>query len=641
MSETVIVCGDAATPRGMAKVRPLSLGDGPGRIKVEIDDIGRRMLARPPDVLVDLLEVAAYVYTADQIVGRGGDVGRKLASEWRRQLRFVIPVREPDRWNAPEVVASLERLLGFMSDDGMQFDFVHASAPVAPTSYFALGDQPAAPAAVDEVVLFSGGLDSLTGAADRLSNESSRLLLVSHQSATKIANRQRELAGELSRRFPGRVLHVPVRIGKQGIKAVERTQRTRSFLFAALASVVGEIAGAGKVSLFENGIVSFNLPIASQVVGTAATRTTHPRVVHDLRSFLTTLLDREAAIENPYLWKTKGEVAGLLRESGHADLARRSVSCSNVHGMTTLHSHCGRCSQCLDRRFGTLSAGLGEDDPQAMYEVDLLTGAREASLDRTMAESFVRHASDLREVGERAFMQQFGGEVARALPCVVGMQPTEVAQATLDLHRRHGASVTSVLEEGYRLHAAELAAQTLPSSCILRIVAGPEGIVTREPGRAFAAATATEDSRDFERSSRISLALDDKKQQILIEGLDPLGGAKSFTLITALAELSEQDRAAKHAARNHRYIQAGRLSARLGISDQSLRRQINRVRGRIARGFEQNFGIPIAFDAFIENAPWKGYRLNPNVVLLAKDQLVETKQGHGLSAATSQLGANR
>ena len=42
-----------------------------------------------------------------------------------------------------------------------------------------------------------------------------------------------------------------------------------------------------------------------------------------------------------------------------------------------MHSHCGCCSQCLDRRFGALAAGLGEDDPEEMYEVDLLTGARE------------------------------------------------------------------------------------------------------------------------------------------------------------------------------------------------------------------------------------------------------------------------
>jgi hypothetical protein len=81
--------------------------------------------------------------------------------------------------------------------------------------------------------LFSGGLDSLTGAVDRLSNGTARLLLVSHQSSTKVANRQKGLARDLADRFPSRVLHVPVRISMRGTEGSERTQRTRSFLFGA------------------------------------------------------------------------------------------------------------------------------------------------------------------------------------------------------------------------------------------------------------------------------------------------------------------------------------------------------------------------------------------------------------------------
>ena len=84
----------------------------------------------------------------------------------------------------------------------------------------------------------------------------------------------------------------------QGIEPVERTQRTRSFLFGALAGTVARIAGASGFSLFENGIVSFNLPIAGQIVGAAATRTTHPRVIRDLSNFLSALLDSEVNVQN-------------------------------------------------------------------------------------------------------------------------------------------------------------------------------------------------------------------------------------------------------------------------------------------------------------------------------------------------------
>src|SRR5439155_19877707 len=105
----------------------------------------------------------------------------------------------------------------------------------------------------------------------------------------------------------------------------------------------------------------------------------------------------------------------------HADLARRTISCSNVYTRTRLHSHCGRCSQCLDRRFGALAVGLGENDPEEMYEVDLLTGSRERIMDRTMADSFVRHALEHRDIAVRAFMERFAGELARALSCVPGI----------------------------------------------------------------------------------------------------------------------------------------------------------------------------------------------------------------------------
>ena len=62
--------------------------------------------------------------------------------------------------------------------------------------------------------------------------------------------------------FPGsRLLRVPVWINRSGYRrAHEYTQRTRSFLFWALAFAVGTSARADGVQFFENGVVSLNLP---------------------------------------------------------------------------------------------------------------------------------------------------------------------------------------------------------------------------------------------------------------------------------------------------------------------------------------------------------------------------------------------
>jgi 7-cyano-7-deazaguanine synthase in queuosine biosynthesis len=611
----VVLCDGAPAPRRSQKALRLAVSGPSANVSLQSEDVGRRMLASLPSILADLLDVATYVYAADRMVARGGVTAPRLGAGWRRELRFVVPVREPERWAAPEVQASLEHLLGFMSEDSMRFEFVAArDAPVG-SDYFDFG------ANIEEVALFSGGLDSLTGAVDSLSNNSARLLLVSHQSSTKIASRQKELARDLSARFPGRVVHVPVRIRMRGTEGSERTQRTRSFLFGALGAVVARIAGAPGFSLFENGIVSFNLPIASQIVGAAATRTTHPRVIQHLSDFLSALLGGDVRARNPYLWKTKGEVAARLRDLGHADLARHTVSCSAVHWMTRLQTHCGRCSQCLDRRFGALAASLGEDDPAEMYETDLLTGAREAALDKTMAEAFVRHALELGNMTERTFLARFGGELARVVSSVPGMRANEVARAMLDLHQRHAASVRSVLAEGYRRHAPELADQSLPSSCMLRLVAGPEGVVAPYVERFDQTEVPPEDTRDFKRTSEIRVALDPLPKRVLVDGLPPLEGAASYAVLEILVATAEKDRSERRAPKNFTYIDSRKLASDIGVAEASLRRRIYRIRQQLASACEANAGIPLSAGALIENHRWQGYRLNPAVLILTPDEI--------------------
>ncbi len=634
MPETVILCGEAPRPKRAMKALPLAVRGPTANVRLESADVGRRMLASLPALLADLLDLATYVYAADQMVSRGGDTAARLGADWRRELRFIVPVREPEQWASPEVTKILERLLGFMSEDSFRFEFVQAHAPPKASDYLDFGG------GAEEVLLFSGGLDSLAGAVDRLLNGHARLLLVSHVSSTKIGSRQKELARELGRRFPKRIGHVPIRIRMHGIEPVERTQRTRSFLFGALAATIARISGAGGFSLFENGVVSFNLPIASQVIGAAASRTTHPRVIRDLSAFLSALLEGEVKVENPYIWKTKSEVAESLQNTGHADLARRTISCSSIYWSTRLQTHCGRCSQCLDRRFGALAGGLGENDPEVMYEVDLLTGARADGADRTMAESFVRHALELHRMTEREFMGRFAGELARAVTCFPGIPTSKAAGTILDLHHRHAAAVQSVLEEGYRRHAGDLAAQTLPSTCILRLVAGADGIVARLRAEGLPPPQASEmDARDYQRTSELRLALDHHRQKVLIDGIPPLEGPGMFAILNELVAAAQKDRHAGRAPEGHSFLAAGTLAERVKVSEESLRRCIHRIRRRLAEEFETNAGLPLGANALIENVRWKGYRLNPAVLILAPDQLSPKVKGHDFRRRTSQLGS--
>jgi len=73
----LILCGSTSlSSRDPAwrAVRPirLCLGDGREDVHLHIEHLTRRMCAGLPDVAVDLVELAAFVYAADQASSRGG-----------------------------------------------------------------------------------------------------------------------------------------------------------------------------------------------------------------------------------------------------------------------------------------------------------------------------------------------------------------------------------------------------------------------------------------------------------------------------------------------------------------------------------------------------------------------------------------
>ena len=79
-------------------------------------------------------------------------------------------------------------------------------------------------------------------------------------------------------------------------------------------------------------------------------------------------------VENPYFWKTKSDLVRSIADHGCADLIAETLSCTRVREATRRRRHCGACSQCLDRRFGILGAGLGEHEPADAY-VSICFGA--------------------------------------------------------------------------------------------------------------------------------------------------------------------------------------------------------------------------------------------------------------------------
>lgn len=471
-NEHLVLCGGVEKPLGggIPSFR-LDLHGKSANVRLRISDISRRLLANIPDILVDLLEVASYVYAADSALPRGGRADAQMGSRWRRNLRFVIPVRLPDRWNSDPVSTALVETLSFLSEDSYKFEFRSIVDPPAVAEYLEFQDAANTAFTPDVVILFSGGLDSLAGTVDELVAHRKKVALVSHRSASKIAGAQTHLVDQLHARFGAdRILHIPVLINLDGSVGRESTHRTRSFLFAALGAVTARLFDRDRIRFFENGVVSLNLPPVAQVVGARATRTTHPQVLSGFRRVLSELLGHDFDVDNPFAWMTKAEVVERASANGCAGLIRHTRSCTRVHEMTTLHPHCGQCSQCIDRRFAVLAAGQEEEDPSEAYKVDLFKGERPAGPDREMALAVVRSASRVKQMEDVAFFARYG-EASR----IVGYfdEPADiVAGRIFDLQRRQASAVCRVFDEAISSHAGALRQGNLPTDCLLSLVVG-------------------------------------------------------------------------------------------------------------------------------------------------------------------------
>ena len=479
-ADHIILCGGAPAPRGVApdQIVRLDLGGDEPSVDLEIADISRRLSSDVPDVLTDLIEIASYVYCADQAVTRGGEGVLAFGAHWRRNFIFHIPVRMPSMWSSPNVLDVLQKTLAILSEDTYEFRFAQRINAVPMQQYLKLGDGDSTTQELDEVLLFSGGVDSLGGTVQEAVLDKRRVALVSHRSNSKVFSRQKQLIGGLHaicKQNPP--VHVPVWVHQSGTEGREYTQRSRTFLYASLAAAVAHVFGLNHIRFYENGVVGLNLPISEQVVGARATRTTHPQVLAGFARLFSNLVQQPFAVENPFLWVTKTEVVNLIGDAGCSHLIEQSVSCMHTHEQTKEKPHCGRCSQCISRKFATLASRYPLSDPDAGYKADLLTaerfkGEHPKTGDLTLVESFIRTATDIGSMNELQIVEHYG-EVSRVLRHVRPLSADQVAERVIQLYRRHSSEVTGVMDEAIRTHASDIREGRLSPTCAI-ILALPE-----------------------------------------------------------------------------------------------------------------------------------------------------------------------
>ena len=471
MSAVIFPCDGAAVPhdwRG-GDVETVSLHTrGPRRtMNLLIEDLEHAFAGRLDGRAYDLVRIASYVYAADQTVSRGGRADWRL-EHWGRDLRLAIPVNAPDVWSSPPVTRALQECVGFLTQDQWRFAFEPARAD-EDRQLLLPEAGPAGGVSTDVVVPFSGGMDSLATVLAELTEER-RPLLVSHQSWGLVEGERRRIAVALRQRFGSDSFSIlDAAVHRTGDEARERTRRSRTFLYGALALAAAHRMGAAAVLLSDNGVASLNLPTNRQLVGSRASRSTHPRFIVLLNTLATAVLDQPPEVRNPLWDRTRREVVERIAAAGQPELIGATLSCVNSQRRPRTRPHCGYCSQCIDRRFATAGAGLEEYDLPERYGLDVFLEELPEGDPRTTAVSYVRFARDLHTLSDQGAVEAY----PELLDALRKGRETQDLEAYLDMLLRHSETVLTVLSGMVERSAGSLARGDLPQHSLLVMAAAP------------------------------------------------------------------------------------------------------------------------------------------------------------------------
>jgi 7-cyano-7-deazaguanine synthase in queuosine biosynthesis len=337
--------------------------------------IGYRNFVNDPESIskriLDLLQIAAYVFCADRMAYRGKRDSLNNDG-WARSFEFNIPVYDIEFWNNENTKKTLSDALQFMTGDRKySFIFHTLSIDVVKTenkqlkfSIFNSEYETIEEAGATDIMLFSGGLDSLAGAVQHLNDSNRKLCFVSHQANNAVIHTQSKIVEYLKEKYKNRIRSYGFECRNHSLVSKEETQRTRMFLFSAIAFALCNCYEKHEFYIYENGITSINLAKQGDIMNARASRTTHPKTLGLLRIFYR-LFDKSFNIITPYRNKTKAEVIEVFNKYNEKNIISSSVSCSatrNIKDKSDGATHCGCCSQCIDRRFSIFAASLQDYD---------------------------------------------------------------------------------------------------------------------------------------------------------------------------------------------------------------------------------------------------------------------------------------
>lgn len=350
------------------KIIKLDVDKQVGNIKLRVDKIEQTLGKKLSSESRDLLEIAGYVYVADTQVSRG--------LRWRRSIHFIIPVRCIRIWKS--MASFLSYSLSFLSGDSILFEFCEYEKN-EDTEKKVRNKGNALD--VDSICLFSGGADSFAATLMAI-RDTSRPIILSHFAQNSIANVQGNIIDSLSKYYKKEIKYLRINIVKK-VKEIdkesknklsskiENTQRTRSFLYFSLAAIIAAELGLKEISIRENGIQSFNLPVTPAFASTRCGRPTHPRNIFNFNQIINQLYKKKFLIHNDYALKTKSQlIRDAVKTKREEDLLNKTTSCprfafgisfDNRRKNRRCVYNCGACYSCILRLVSMSGAGINPD----------------------------------------------------------------------------------------------------------------------------------------------------------------------------------------------------------------------------------------------------------------------------------------
>lgn len=303
----------------------------------------------------DLVDISGAIYRIESQI-------RKRATDPAILWEVSIPVRDPDFWTSVggPLLASA---LGFMNRARWVLSFVER-----PDAIDFARPQPDK-RLVEQVTLFSGGMDSLSGAgSDTGTRDATQLVSFYHSQASL----QSALAAELGYQAPTQ-WRLTGRRGREGMNLI------RSLMFICLGAAVAETYGARRILQYENGVLGIAVPQSGNFI---PTRHAHPETHRRVAKLLDSVFDGPFTIHNPFLALTKREVGETLVNALGAAKAepmfQRTETCwflfqPKVGGLTKENGQpCGVCTPCIVRRTARpAEAAAGAWPDWAGYAFDL------------------------------------------------------------------------------------------------------------------------------------------------------------------------------------------------------------------------------------------------------------------------------